>query len=519
MATLTKSPISPQQLVASLSEPETYPTGMGTSVVVHETHISWVFLIGDYAYKVKKPVKNAFLDYSTLALREQLCHKELQLDQRCAKELYLDVVPISRSAQRIQVEGNGQPIEYAVKMHRFPEDALLSERLKQGRLTGLDVRQLATDVAAFHLAAAHCANTDSWGEPDRVLRQAIDNFDALLPDLGPDQQRTVDRLLEWTLATMERNTQQFANRIEQGFIRECHGDLHLQNVIDWHGKLMPFDGIEFSEEFRWIDVLSDAAFLAMDFSASGHDHFRHAFTSAYLEQTGDYASLVLLRWYLVYRSLVRAKVATIRANQMLRASQSKRCERERLETIADSNRHLDLADRFTWPAVPTLSITHGRSGSGKTTMTERFIEREGAIRIRSDIERKRQVGMDPEQRPSRYQRELLYSEASRGATYRRLRKLSRSILRSGTSVIVDATFLRAADRQRFNQLAQQEGVGYRILDFPSELATLRQRIVDRSRSGGDASDADLSVLEMQTKMEQPLTDQERRYVVNAAVQQ
>ena len=178
----------------------------------------------------------------------------------------------------------------------------------------------------------------------------------------------------------------FSQRVANGFIRECHGDLHLANVIHWRGRLMPFDGIEFNDEFRWIDVMSDATFLAMDLAARGHLDLCRSFINAYLEQTGDHASLALLRWYLVYRALVRSKVASIRSEQ---AGQS---ESERKSALEDCQSHIELAYRFTLREPPCLWITHGLSGSGKTTGSECVVQRRGAIRLRSDLERKRHFG-------------------------------------------------------------------------------------------------------------------------------
>jgi predicted kinase len=293
-----------------------------------------------------------------------------------------------------------------------------------------------------------------------------------------------------------------------GFIRECHGDLHLSNVIHWRDQLIPFDGIEFNDEFRWIDVISDAAFLGMDFAARGHLDLCRSFINAYLEQTGDHASLALLRWYLVYRALVRAKVASIRAQQ------SGLSEHDRSAAHEDCKDHIDLAYRFTLPEQPCLWITHGLSGSGKTTGSELVVQRRGAIRLRSDIERKRHFGLSPTVHPDARIRAKLYCESANSATYGRLRRLAHSVLRAGYSVVIDAAFLKRPERELFSEMAANEGVGFAILDFHTDEQTLRQRVADRLARNDDASDADVGVLESQLASLEPLTEMEMQHVVD-----
>ena len=499
--------ISSEDLVAALRKSDAYPNGGDSEVDVRETHISWVFLVGDHAYKVKKPITTSFLDYGTLAKREQCCREEYRLDKRYAKDLYLGVVPITLENGQPRVEGAGSAVEFAVKMRRFPDDALLSDRLEAGKLTSEEVSQLTSCIAAFHREAKKVDPNLPWGSPDFVFRTAMDNLRDLQTSDDSEITATLHVLSRWTTEYFAEHQPLFSQRLANGFIRECHGDLHLANVVHWQGQLMPFDGIEFNDGFRWIDVMSDAAFLGMDFAARGHLDLCRSFVNRYLEETGDHASLALLRWYLVFRALVRAKVASMRAGQ------PGQLESDRSAALLDCKHHVELAFRFTLPEQPCLWITHGVSGSGKTRGSELVVQRRGAIRLRSDIERKRHFGLPPSGRPDARNKAKLYCASATNATYGRLRRLAHGILRAGYSVVVDATFLSHHQRELFRELADQEGVPFAILDFHSDPQTLRQRVADRMARNDDASDADVDVLESQIASLEPLSEAEMQHVV------
>jgi len=485
-----------QRLIADLRRPDAYPHAVKAPVEVHQTHISIIFLAGDFAYKIKQAIKTDFLDYSTLRLRKHFCDEEIRLDRRFVQDLYLGVVPVTRSDDGIEIQGSGETIEYAVKMRRFPDDALLSQRIGSGKLTTSEVDQLAATVAGFHQKASVGKNGVAAEWPEFLRENAGQIIRTLASTANHKASTKLDVLGDWLDDFFGRSFTSIDDRVAAGFVRECHGDLHLANVVHWENQLVPFDGIEFNEHLRWIDTLSDAAFLAMDFAAHNRLDLSRRFTNAYLERTGDYDSLHLLRLFLVYRSLVRALAASMRDDQV------------------DTNKHVALAHQFTLGDVPQLWITHGLSGSGKTTLSQNVIQRRDAIRLRSDIERKRMFGLLPHMRPAAELTSKLYSDDSNKRTYLRLHELARGVLAAGYSVIVDATFLKQADRQRFRDLAEKEGVCFAILDCQSDVQTLRKRVADRANQGNDASDADIQVLEHQIANNEPLSDEERDLVVD-----
>lgn len=488
-------------LIESLLDPSSYVHSVTGPVVLQETHISWVLLAGNFAYKIKKPIVNAFLDYGTLAKRHHACCEELRLGNRYAVGLYLDVVPITFEDGQTRMDGDAQPMEFAVRMRRFGEDALLSQQLTKNLVSVENVVQLAITIAGFHSVALKLEQprVDTVA---RISEQAKENFDLLLTEPLLRRDPIIQNLENWTAKYLENHRFLFKNRQLGGFIRECHGDLHCNNIVFWAGHWLPFDGIEFNTELSWIDVLSDIAFLVMDLQELGHAELSAAFLNAYLEQTGDYHALSVLRWYLVYRALVRAKVAVLRARQQHQVL------RLNSEQIAPAQAYIRLAETMTRPVKRKLWITHGVSGSGKTTGSQRIIQREGAIRIRSDIERKRLFKTSRKGLIDTVPGEGMYSPTASEATYQKLFEASKSVLQADFSAVVDATFLRRADRRRFQGLAKSEESDFRILDFQVEEEALKQRITHRRLTSSDASDATLEILSMQLQSQEPLTSEE-----------
>jgi aminoglycoside phosphotransferase family enzyme/predicted kinase len=487
------------QLIRALVDPARYPHPVAQVEVV-ETHISWVVLTGRFAYKIKKPVRLDFVDFSTLELRRKACHDELRLNRRFAPQIYLDVVAITGSAAQPAIGGCGAPVDYAVKMAQFPARARLDRVLAEGKFRPTDCDRLARRIADSHLRAGVAAVETPFGEPVTVARHVGDVLKSAQEQTrGGLQEALVARISAWVDGELVRLVPIFKQRKSAGRIRECHGDLHSENIVMLDSEAVPFDCLEFRDDLRWIDCASDIAFLGMDLADRGHPAFAHRLINAYVEKTGDIESLYVLRYYQVYRALVRAVVTTLQ-DQAARAG--------RISDRASS--YLQLAEQYTQPRQAALIVTHGVSGTGKTTATQDLLERLGAVRLRSDVERLRREKANAAALDSMAGR---YALAARQAVYDVLLRRANIGLTAGYPIIVDATFLHRQHRDAFRQLAARRNVPFVILAFDADPDTLRQRIAERQRAGGDASEATPTVLEGQLTEREALADDEREYVV------
>lgn len=501
-ATLTFS-----RLITALRDPSCYPHPV-RRVDVIETHISWVLLTGDYAYKIKKPVTLGFLDFSSLEARRHYCNEELRLNRRTAPQLYLDVVPISGSVSRPAVGRAGNALEYAVKMRQFPEDALLDRMARSATLQPYHLDLLAQLLAEFHSQIGRASADTAFGSSQCVLDNASRNFSEieLLAPIEEDLQ-LLRRLRDWTRNEHASLSAVLDSRKLDGFVRECHGDLHLGNIALIDGVPTPFDCIEFNADFRWIDVMNEIAFLVMDLLGHRLPRLAFRFLNAYLEITGDYAGVRVLRFYLVYRALVRAKVVCIRARQPGIGDDEKRHAGQVFRE------HLQLAQRLAAWSRPALIIMHGLSGSGKTRVSQALLESLGAVRLRSDIERKRLHGLKPAVRTGSGIEAGIYAAGATESTYNQLAHSAHELLMAGYPVIVDAAFLKRAHRDAFRRIASGNGVPFAMASCVAQEATLRERIVKRDSEGKDASEAGVAVLERQLATQDPLEKDESELAI------
>jgi hypothetical protein len=485
-------------LVAALRDPAAYPHPVN-AVEVIETHISSVLLAGEYAYKLKKPVDLGFADFSTLARRRECCDAEIRLNGRTAPALYLDVVPVTIAAidAKPRFGGQGEPVDYAVRMRRFAADARFDQLARAGHLDAGLIDRLAATIAAFHSRCAPVPQHADFGTPETVRGWVRTTTGELSRLIGlraqmPGEQARIERLVRWTEAEFERHARVFAARRDNGFVRECHGDLHLGNVVLIDGDPVPFDCIEFNPELRYIDVMNDVAFTWMDLLDHDLPRLAARFLNGYLEATGDYEGLLTLRFYAVYRALVRALVAAIRGDQAEdRAEQSRQQQ--------DCARYLMAAEQVTRVTAPLVVLVCGVAASGKTTVAQLLFEQLDAVRVRSDVERKRLAGFEATQRSHAPVGAGLYDTAATRATYEYLARTATTILGAGFPAIVDATFQRRSDRQLFRQLAAREGAMVALVLCEASLPTLRARIQARAARGNDASDATLEVLAHQVE--------------------
>ena len=489
-------------LIRAMLEPGFYSPPVKSCELI-ETHISWVILTGSFVYKIKKPVDFGFLDFSSLEKRKFYCEEELRLNQRLAPEIYLEVITIHGTEESPVFNDDGRIVEYAVKMMQFPQHTELDQLLKQGKLTHNIIDSISELIADFHQQIDVADNDSEFGEPGTVLQPVKENFNQIRERVCDNE--TLGKLLhieQWSDKTFNKLKSVLKERQQNGFIRECHGDLHLRNLAWYQNTPLAFDCLEFNAQFRWIDVMSEVAFLIMDLKDHLQPELASRFLNRYLEVTGDYAGCSVLNFYQVYRAMVRAKVEAIRLQQTADIANKDNSE------ITGFTNYLKLAENFTRKKELFILITRGVSGSGKSTITGPLSEKLGAIRIRSDIERKRlfSVNMDTHHHTDIAQG--IYSAQATEKTYLKLLELAEIILQSGFPVIIDATFSDYKQRQLFSQLAKKYHSRYLILELQTENKILKQRVTNRKN---DVSDANLDVLTNQLNNWQPLEETEIPY--------
>ncbi len=485
-------------LIEALRHPRAYPHEAG-SVEHIETHISHVLLAGEYAYKFKKPLDLGFLDFSTLERRRFCCEAEVRLNRRLAPDLYLGVVTVNGTLDAPCIDGTGPVLEYGVRMHRFPQSALLDRQPVTDEL----MTRLAEHIADFHAGIPIASQGSGFGAPERVLEPMLENLTQIRARLDdPEALARLESLETWIRARFETLTPVIEQRRAEGFVRECHGDMHRGNIALVDDRILIFDAIEFNPNLRWIDTASEIAFLVMDLEQEGEQGAAQRFLNRYLERSGDYGALAVLDFYKVYRALVRAKVL------MIRSRQDDLRPEEAAATRSDFARYLDLALSYTRTRRRHLLIACGLPGSGKSRLSYRLREALPLIHLRSDVERKRLFGLGELARTASSIDRGIYFPRATDWTYERLHRLADDILASGYDVLVDATFLARRRREHFAALARQHRAGFAILALEAPLEVLRERVVRRLAQGADVSEADLSVLERQYASRQPLSELE-----------
>lgn len=495
---------APAFKLTDMLSPAVFPHAVAR-IDVRETTLSWVILTGPFAYKIKKCVQSNLVDASTLSRRRQLCDDELRLNRRLAADLYVEVVRITRDTGGLKVGGDGPVVEYAVKMRQFDPSEELSALLERGAVSSLELVDLAVRLAGFHARASRAPSAENFPHTAQLRDAVLGNLATLLSHLAAEPlPPELDALIDWTHDRLRDLLPPLQMREQLGMIRECHGDLHAGNVARWRGQLVPFDCLEFDPKLRWIDVMNDVAFLMMDLVAHERHDLAFVFLNAYLEQGGDYEGVRLLGFYAVYRALVRAMVDSVRIEQ---DPQGRDGHRQRL-----LNR-VKTAARFARESAHALIIMHGLSGSGKSWLSRRLAVDLGAVRIRSDLERKRLLGIEPSLHKDAGFAQGIYAPEFHRRTYARLRACAQSCCQGGLSTIVDAAFLDAADRRSFRDLALKCGIRFIIVSCAADREVLRTRVEVRRQRGLDPSDADVAVLDHQLRAMQPLSEEDRAHLV------
>lgn len=501
------------QMVAGLRRPGACD-GYAEAAGLIETHISSLLLAGRQVFKLKKPVALPFVDFSTIDLRHEACQDELRLNRRTAARWYLGVVPVRGGDDGPLIVGPathdaavaGELIDWAVKMRRFDDNQLFNRLAEAGRLDAARIDALAAVVARFH--AQQEPAPPGYGRADATRHMARQNLVELAAVVasaagGAADERTacdtVQALQAWTEARGAKLAPLMTLRCRTGHVREVHGDLHLGNIVWAEDAPVLFDALEFNDTLRHIDTMGDLAFTFMDLIAHGLPRLAWRFISAVLEASGDHAALPLLTWWAVHRATVRAKVALLAAARQDDGGGP---------LPGAALRYLDVAARLArlnGRGTPArMVLTYGLSGAGKTSVAGRLAERLGAVRVRSDVERKRLFALPPTARAA----PGLYAPDATRRTYARLQEVADEALAGGVSVVVDAASLLRRERDAMRAVAVRHHVTFNLLVCEAPLPVLRARVLARQAEDRDASDATTDVLEQQLRwVEQPGADE------------
>lgn len=503
----------PRQLQGLLS-PAAYPHPV-EAVHLIATHISWVLLTGEFAYKIKRPVRFPFVDLRSAERRAFLCREELRLNRRFAPELYLEVCPISVVDGAARLGAGAEVIEQAVKMRQFPGDEQLHRLLQEKRVDPAALRSFGRDLALVHDTLPSAAMAQEWGQPAAAGALMLENLEEWVraSAVAWGEEPEASELRQSLLAHVESSAACMMHRFAGGRVRECHGDLHTGNLVRLSRGLVAFDCLEFDPALRWIDVADEVAFLLADLEASHAPLHAHAFLGGYLEQSGDYPACRLLDLYKAHRSLVRAKVLALSSAQPASANATERLSRRRQYLS-----HVSRARAALQAKRPQLILMAGISGSGKSWLAERIAPSLEAVHLRSDVERKRLAGIPGQERSHSGLDAGTYAPHMVEAVYEHLVRCAREVIEGGLTAIVDATFQRQADRARFSSLSAELGVRATLIHCHAPQSILERRIAERARRGADPSEADLAVMRSQLAHFEPVAATEPLTLLDAPME-
>ena len=501
-----------QRIFRSLLNPSAYPEP-ATAVRLIQTHVSLIFLTDNYVYKIKKPVDLGFLDFTSLQQRRFYCEEEVRLNRRLCPDMYLGVVEV-RDSEAAPLGPEGKVVDYAVKMRRLPEERMLDRLLERGEVTPADIRRIARTIGEFHNQAERNAETDSLGSWETINLNWQENFRQLEEFSSVTiAARDLQIIRDWVSRFMEENRDVFSRRIANGHIRDCNGDIHMENIC-LTDQVLVFDCIEFNKRFRYSDTAADIAFLLMDFDFAGAPLFSDVFLQEYLAVTGDRDINRVLDFYKIYRAVVRGKVESFRLHDPDIPDGEKAAARER------ATRYLHLARGYILRGkLPlTLIITCGLMGSGKSTVASRLSSELGLERFSSDLVRKELSSVPPYSHDYSGYGKGIYDGETTTATYQRLLDRTSAALGAGRSAIVDATFRKRTDRAMFRALAREKSAGFFILYLSAPEGVLEERLDARLASPGEISDGRRELLRsQQEEFEPPGLDEQGQIYLDTAL--
>jgi uncharacterized protein len=495
-------------LIEEMQESSFYPHPVTQPIKIIQTHASLVFLTGEYAYKIKKQVYLEFLDYSTLAKRKHFLEIELKLNKKIAPELYLAVIPIINQNNNLTLGGTGEVVEYTLQMRQFPQKNLFTNLLAANKLSsdravypkGNRLIELGKIVAQFHQTADTNEYISSFGTVAKIRVAIAQNYQQSQKYLGVVQTQTqLDKTKAYTDYFLSEREDLFNNRIKQHKIKECHGDLHLNNICLWQNKIQLFDRIEFNESFRFVDTFYDIAFTIMDLDTRSRPDLANVFLNSYLEYTGDWTGLLLLPFYLSRQAYVRGKVNSF----LLDDPEVSVASKEQAKKTASN--YYRQAYQYTQTKSGSLILMSGLSGSGKSTVAHYLAKQQGAIHLRSDAVRKHLAGIPVDESGQ----DDLYSAEMTQKTYTRLLELGLLLAKEGFTVILDAKYDRLAQRQTAITQGNSQSIPIKIIQCNAPVSILRDRINKRQ---GDISDATADLITSQQANAEAITAAEKVYV-------
>ena len=502
-----------QRIIQSLLAPSAYPEPT-SNVHLVQTHVSFIFITDNFAYKIKKPVDFGFLNFTSLDRRRFYCTEEVRLNRRLCPDIYLGVVEVRETPEGGRIDGEGMVIDYAVKMKRLPEELMMEHLLQTGRLYGDDIGRIARTIGEFHLAAERGEEIDRYGSPAEIRRtweENIQQVSRFVPDTITARDLRI--IADWGGEYLDRHDALFTERVSQGFIRDCDGDIHMGNIC-LADRVWIFDCIEFNSRFRYTDTAADIAFLMMDLDFHGRSDLSELFLAEYVVTTGDREVAELLDYYRIYRAVVRGKV------ESLKLLDPQIAEDDRETAGSRARRYLRLARGYAVRGrlPPSLIITSGLMGSGKSSIAAVLSFELGLKLFSSDRTRKELAHLPPDARDASGYGAGIYAASFTDRTYNMLLARAEEAIRAGRSVIVDATFRRKRDRARFRNAAEKLSVPFYLINTVCPENITRHRLDERMKDPLRVSDGRSELYGQQSEEFEPVeADEERPIYVDTTL--